>query len=246
MLPFVFGFMALFQTETRGQITTSLGPHSPHSSHKNHLPHGAPAASTSVATARTPDQAVWCAAPQPQPALVIYNRLAKCGSSTVLSLLLRASRLSGYSFKSGDVMHELLNEREQGKLVVQLMNVSATRRVLFEQHTPYLSFPSVAAFAALGELTEPTYIQIVREPIARWVSMHYFVLGCFCDTKGGTRPPAPGQFWCAPRTALYAQYDQQAMCSARSFVERLCPECRVGIFLGGLSPPLSGRPLAAL
>ena len=142
MLPFVFGTMALFQTETRGQITTRLGPHSPHYSHKIHV------ASTSVATARTPDEAVWCAAPQPQPALVIYNRLAKCGSSTVLSLLLRASRLSGYSFKSGDVMHELLNEREQGKLVVQLMNVSATRRVLFEQHIPYLSFPSVAAFAA--------------------------------------------------------------------------------------------------
>tara|TARA_B100000768_G_C11221563_1_gene350787 strand:+ start:22 stop:552 length:531 start_codon:yes stop_codon:yes gene_type:complete len=170
--------------------------------------------STFVATARTPDEAVWCAAPQPQPALVIYNRLAKCGSSTVLSLLRAASRLSGYHIKSGDVMHELLNEREQGQLVVKLMNASATRTVLFEQHIPYLSFSAVAAFAALGERAEPTFIQLVREPTARWLSMHYFVRACFCDTKGGTRPPAPGQFWCAPRTTLYKQFDQRAMCSA--------------------------------
>eukprot|EP00964_Phaeocystis_antarctica_P107790 scaffold72452_cov64-Phaeocystis_antarctica.AAC.4 len=69
-------------------------------------------------------------------------------------------------------MHELLNEREQGQLVVQLMNTSATRTVLFEQHIPYLSFLAVAAFAALGERAEPAFIQLVREPTARWLSMH--------------------------------------------------------------------------
>mmetsp|Transcript_14543 Transcript_14543/g.29450 ORF Transcript_14543/g.29450 Transcript_14543/m.29450 type:complete len:317 (+) Transcript_14543:123-1073(+) len=163
--------------------------------------------------ARTPMEAVWCPAPQPQPALVIYNRLPKCGSSTVLNLLQRASHLSGFSFKHGDVMHENLNMHEQNKLVVGLMNASATHAVLFEQHIPYLSFSAVAAFAAFGERAEPPFIQLVREPTARVVSGHYFVRACFCNTRGGTRPPAPGQFWCAPGTALYKQYDQQAMCS---------------------------------
>eukprot|EP00964_Phaeocystis_antarctica_P066649 scaffold40315_cov65-Phaeocystis_antarctica.AAC.2 len=135
-------------------------------------------------------------------------------------------------------MHELLNEREQGQLVVQLMNASATRTVLFEQHIPYLSFSAVAAFAALGERAEPTFIQLVREPTARWLSMHYFVRACFCDTKGGTRPRRTGP--------VLVRAEDNALQTVRPASHVQCSSELKGAQPGRFGPPRADGLLAAL
>ena len=166
-----------------------------------------------AASSASEEESLLCPAPQPTARLVVYNRLAKAGSSTLLQLMSGAGRWerdlahgkgrnTSFAMIAGDVNHERLTTGEQRRLVNQLVGKAACRPVLFEQHIPYFSF---AAF----DVAEPTYIQLVREPTARWVSMHYFLRKCFCG-KNGT---SPAFLWCNSRTQVYRMYDQSAMCT---------------------------------
>ena len=170
-------------------------------------PSPAPARSTAEE-----ESVLMCPAPQPTARLVIYNRLAKAGSSTLLELmhgvgawerdLARGKgRSTSYVMIAGDVNHERLSTGDQNRLVYRLVGKSTCRPVLFEQHIPYFAF-------APFEAAEPTYIQLVREPTARWVSMHYFLRKCFCRKNNG-----PAFLWCSNRTQVYRMYDQSAMCA---------------------------------
>ena len=127
----------------------------------------------------------------------------------MLRLLEHSARGGSFRFVHGDVMHERLELRERLQLSAHLAKLSMAGPVVFEQHIPFLRLPAVAGYGPL----RPTFIQVVREPVARWVSQHYFLKACFCDTRNGTRAPRPGSFWCARDSNVYRQYDQPAMCA---------------------------------
>ena len=110
----------------------------------------------------------------------------------MLQLLGRAAPGS-FAMIAGDVMHERLSGHEHFRLAMRLIRTLTSEnvsRVLYEQHMPYIQFSEIFTLH-FNQRPEPAYIQLLREPTARWVSMHYFFRACFCDTRGRTQPPAP-------------------------------------------------------
>lgn len=108
------------------------------------------------------------------PAVMIYNRVGKCGSRTVLSVIKSTyrSRENDSSFdvrllgdsKTGN--STALGSQQQSEVVAKTTNGSFP--VFYARHMNFLNFQK------LGSSIVPVYINLVRFPVDRFISHFYF------------------------------------------------------------------------
>ena len=97
---------------------------------------------------------------------LIYNRVSKCASTTMLELIRRLSRRNGFHHAHSTVYNKRhLNSTEQKQLAAKVMKLK--NPYLFDRHVHMLNF------TAFG-YPQPTYINIVRDPVERFVSAYYY------------------------------------------------------------------------
>ncbi|XP_066941047.1 uronyl 2-sulfotransferase-like [Macrobrachium rosenbergii] len=100
--------------------------------------------------------------------LVIYNRVPKCGSTTVNTIINRLHLKNKFHHRHSKIYNKhWLNEEERKALTRKLFESSKTRPLCFDRHIYYfnttrLGFPRTAL------------INLVREPVKRFISQFYF------------------------------------------------------------------------
>ncbi|XP_063299399.1 uronyl 2-sulfotransferase [Pelobates fuscus] len=102
----------------------------------------------------------------PFPSQVVYNRVGKCGSRTVVLLLRILSEKHGFNLVTSDIHNKTrLTKNEQMELI---KNVStAEQPYLFTRHVHFLNFSRFGA-------EQPVYINIIRDPVNRFLSNYFF------------------------------------------------------------------------
>jgi len=123
---------------------------------------------------------------QNDAAMVFYNRVPKCGSTTMLNYIQNASRSrSTFAFhQSNDYDSDHFHpDRDTRKRILTEMVAQAAQqeRTVFERHIHYLPF---ADLDDLGD-PKPIYINLLRDPGTLRASSFYFARDCICDQRPG-------------------------------------------------------------
>nr|XP_046228495.1 uronyl 2-sulfotransferase a isoform X1 [Scatophagus argus] len=102
----------------------------------------------------------------PFPSQVVYNRVGKCGSRTVLLLLKFLAEKHQFNMVSSDIHNKTrLTKHEQ---VYLMNNISIIPQpYLYTRHVHYLNFTRFS-------IEQPVYINIIRDPISRFLSNYFF------------------------------------------------------------------------
>lgn len=106
---------------------------------------------------------------QPGARLVLYNRIDKAGSSTLITLLKKCSKKK-HTFQllnSKQYWNRFLNDTDQEILVNHLGKISQDQLWLFERHVNFIDFRGFNA-------SQPIYINQVRDPVERFISAFFF------------------------------------------------------------------------
>ncbi|XP_033635381.1 uronyl 2-sulfotransferase-like [Asterias rubens] len=97
---------------------------------------------------------------------IIFNRVGKCGSRSVIDLLRKLSSTNDFNFISSIVYNETdIGPARQKHIATTLDQVRTP--YLFQRHLHFFNFSQFGA-------REPLYINIIRDPLARMVSAYYF------------------------------------------------------------------------
>ncbi|XP_045120608.1 heparan sulfate 2-O-sulfotransferase pipe-like isoform X2 [Portunus trituberculatus] len=100
---------------------------------------------------------------------LVFNRVPKVGSQSTMELLRTLSYKNGFTFhkdRPQKVENIKLTEREQKRLV-QLVDVFRPPSV-YVKHVCYINFTTF-------NITQPIYINMVRDPVERVISWYYYV-----------------------------------------------------------------------
>ncbi|XP_077986176.1 uronyl 2-sulfotransferase-like [Glandiceps talaboti] len=98
--------------------------------------------------------------------LVVYNRVPKCGSRSIQTLLWKNSKTNHFNFISSKIYRKrVLQEGEQADLIYHLSRIP--RPALFDRHLHFLNFTKFGK-------AKPTYINIIRDPLTRVISGYYY------------------------------------------------------------------------
>nr|XP_021328743.1 uronyl 2-sulfotransferase-like isoform X2 [Danio rerio] len=102
----------------------------------------------------------------PFPSQVVYNRVGKCGSRTIVLLLRMLADRHQFTLVSSDIHNKTrLTKREQENLI---QNISTTPQpFLYTRHVHFLNFSRF-------KTEEPVHINIIRDPISRFLSNYFF------------------------------------------------------------------------
>ncbi|XP_067900603.1 uronyl 2-sulfotransferase a isoform X1 [Heterodontus francisci] len=102
----------------------------------------------------------------PFPSQLVYNRVGKCGSRTVVQLLRVLTERNHFNLINSDIHNKTrLNRNEQMELI---NNISLGEKpYLYTRHVHFLNFTRFG-------LEQPVYINIIRDPISRFVSNYFF------------------------------------------------------------------------
>ncbi|XP_078734345.1 uronyl 2-sulfotransferase [Lampetra fluviatilis] len=102
----------------------------------------------------------------PFPSQLVYNRVGKCGSRTVVQLLRILSARQGFNLLTSEIHNKTrLGRMEQSELI---KNVSGLEKpFLFTRHVHFLDFTRYG-------VEQPAYINIIRDPISRFLSSYFF------------------------------------------------------------------------
>ncbi|XP_069788358.1 uronyl 2-sulfotransferase a [Narcine bancroftii] len=102
----------------------------------------------------------------PFPSQLVYNRVGKCGSRTVVQLLRVLAERNHFNLMNSDIHNKTrLNKNEQMQLI---NNISIGERpYLYTRHVHFLNFTRFG-------LEQPVHINIIRDPINRFVSNYFF------------------------------------------------------------------------
>uniref|UniRef100_A0A4W3HRG7 Uronyl 2-sulfotransferase n=1 Tax=Callorhinchus milii TaxID=7868 RepID=A0A4W3HRG7_CALMI len=102
----------------------------------------------------------------PFPSQVVYNRVGKCGSRTVVQLLKILTERNHFNLVNSDIHNKTrLNKNEQAELV-RYINI-VQQPYLYTRHVHFLNFTRFG-------LQQPVYINLIRDPISRFVSNYFF------------------------------------------------------------------------
>ncbi|XP_070568985.1 uronyl 2-sulfotransferase-like [Ptychodera flava] len=97
---------------------------------------------------------------------IIYNRVGKCGSRTVLRIIQKLSKRNGFALYDSAIGNQThMTLEAQVELVNSVSELKAP--FLFERHFHYVDFKKFGAI-------HPVYINIIRDPISRFTSQYYF------------------------------------------------------------------------
>ncbi|XP_042884941.1 uncharacterized protein LOC122261392 [Penaeus japonicus] len=102
------------------------------------------------------------------PRIVIYNRVPKCASATMLRICRSLSEINKFTFnnmKETGISHK--KRSQQKNLADWIFNRPFTARHFFFKHITYLNFTRFGYW-------EPTWINIVRHPVKRLISHYYY------------------------------------------------------------------------
>ncbi|MBZ3877385.1 Uronyl 2-sulfotransferase, partial [Sciurus carolinensis] len=102
----------------------------------------------------------------PFPSQVVYNRVGKCGSRTVVLLLRILSEKHGFNLVTSDIHNKTrLTKNEQMELIKNIS--TAEQPYLFTRHVHFLNFSRFGG-------DQPVYINIIRDPVSRFLSNYFF------------------------------------------------------------------------
>ncbi|KAJ8409746.1 hypothetical protein AAFF_G00218050 [Aldrovandia affinis] len=102
----------------------------------------------------------------PFPSQVVYNRVGKCGSRTVVLLLRILAERHQFNMVSSDIHNKTrLTKHEQVDLMKNISNIP--QPYLYTRHVHFLNFTRF-------RIEQPVYINIIRDPINRFLSNYFF------------------------------------------------------------------------
>ncbi|KAK2153692.1 hypothetical protein LSH36_289g03027 [Paralvinella palmiformis] len=98
--------------------------------------------------------------------VIIYNRVPKCASTSMRLVMKALSKVNKYNIHSSRIYsQESLNDTGQKLFVEQIK--SLRRPLLFVRHIFFVDFTR-------HNFTQPTYINMIRDPLERLISDYYF------------------------------------------------------------------------
>ena len=113
--------------------------------------------------------------------IIVFNRIPKCGSTTIVSLLRRLSKRNKFNlFLSSIHGEEIVSETEFTNILFGLSTVfnekgerkKEFKDMIFVKHQHYIPMPHTIS-------SNITYINIMRDPVKRFISGYYFWRFCF-------------------------------------------------------------------
>ncbi|XP_011212676.2 heparan sulfate 2-O-sulfotransferase pipe isoform X1 [Bactrocera dorsalis] len=146
--------------------------------------------------------------------LILFNRVAKVGSQSLMQLMTRLGKLNGFttSRDSGKRYETvLIGPHRQRELMMEVLTMPKPHA--YSQHLAYINFTRF-------HLPKPIYINLVRHPIERIISWHYYVRAEWYykdmkDKLGDKAPPRPSDEFmnmdldtCVKTNNLYCQFNQ--------------------------------------
>lgn len=105
------------------------------------------------------------------PTMIFYNRIGKAGSSSLKSWMMKYS--ANFHMESSpdyDGTTEHLTEEEEKSFVTQFLSYYQSSQNLYERHVHFINFEKHG-------FSQPAYINMMREPGARYISQYYFWYG---------------------------------------------------------------------
>lgn len=116
---------------------------------------------------------------------LLYNRVPKCGSTTLVHLLRRLALKNGFSHVHSRTYNQrLLRPEEQAKFVREMS--AAPAPCSYDRHVYFLDF------GLFGE-PSPAYVNVIRDPVDRLVSSFYYRRAVAAAGVQGTSKPS--RFW---------------------------------------------------
>ncbi|RWS02414.1 uronyl 2-sulfotransferase-like isoform X1 [Dinothrombium tinctorium] len=120
---------------------------------------------------------------------VYYNRVPKCGSSTLYQLMQMLSKVNGFTHFNSKIYNErMLNKHEQKRLVAEVM-ISPTP-ASFDRHIFFINFTE------FNVNNPPSFINLIRDPTDRIISSFFYrreVAKRKIENKSLTTKPS--EFW---------------------------------------------------
>ncbi len=99
---------------------------------------------------------------------IIYNRVPKCGSRSVLKVFMRLAEMGGFSWNHSPNVAQLRMTTEQ-----QVVQVDAIYKIqapmIFDRHMYFINFTEFTG------MQNPLYINVVRDPLEQYQSMYYYL-----------------------------------------------------------------------
>ena len=97
---------------------------------------------------------------------IVYNRVPKCGSTTTLKLIKKLSNINKFKLKRSKIYLEWhVSSKEQEILVKNISRLE--QPFLYDRHIYFIDF-------SIYGYTTPVYINLVRDPVERFVSSYYY------------------------------------------------------------------------
>lgn len=113
---------------------------------------------------------------------LFYNRVPKCGSTTLYTLIRKLASMHGFTHFNSKVYDKKNVDEEEQRRIVQL--VKTTRAPCsFDRHVFFINF------TRFGE-SPPIYINIIREPVERIISSYFYRRMVAKQNKTKIRPSA--------------------------------------------------------
>jgi len=100
---------------------------------------------------------------------VFFNRVPKVGSQSLMELMARLGKINGFTHaRNKGSAHEtvLMNKQRQNDLIADLL--IRPKPHIYSQHIAYINFTRF-------HLPKPIYINLIRDPIDRIISWHYYI-----------------------------------------------------------------------
>jgi len=146
----------LFEDEDIPQIEEDYGLHKTHA--EKQVSEFLPRPDLNVTTDRT------------SPRILVYNRVPKCGSQTLSMLINQLSRRNGFLSKAVFQVGETpeRSPSEQRAFMAELEGYAKDQKVLFTRHQYFINFDTI------GWKDQPLYMNLIRDPVDRFVSFYYF------------------------------------------------------------------------
>ncbi|KAH8373489.1 hypothetical protein KR009_011076 [Drosophila setifemur] len=121
---------------------------------------------------------------------VFFNRVPKVGSQSLMELMARLGKINGFTHaRNKGNAHEtiVINKQRQNDLIGDLL--TRPKPHIYSQHIAYINFTRF-------HLPKPIYINLVRDPVDRIISWHYYIRApwYYRDMKaklGDKAPPMP-------------------------------------------------------
>lgn len=100
------------------------------------------------------------------PQRIFYNRVSKCGSTSILRILRFLARPNKWNQAFSRIYNRThISEAEQAAVVADIMNL--TTPVMYNRHVHFINFTRFGA-------PVPFYVNVIRDPLDRLISAYYF------------------------------------------------------------------------